>query len=123
MPGFTNAEAKATLDQRFPTSGSTESFVAYSANGTTETSAMPRTSVGATGWAASTDADPSVKANGIALTTAEAVGEATITHWCVMSAGTGGTQRIEWHALTQSKTVTPGDQLKWAVGELKITLT
>ena len=42
MPGLTNTEAQATLDVRFPTTGGTD-YVAYSANGTSETASVART--------------------------------------------------------------------------------
>lgn len=121
MAGLSQAEQVATLDARFPTSGGTD-YIAYSANGTSETGVLARTAVGATGWAAATAATPSVKANGSALTSAAASGSATITHFAVFSASTGGTQRTDWTALTASKAVASGDQLTWAVGALQITL-
>lgn len=122
MPGFTNAESQATLDQRFPTSGGTD-YVAYSSNGTSETGSLARTAVGATGWAAATNADPSVKANSGSLTTAAATGAVTVSHFAVFSASTGGTQRTEWTALGASKSLGVGDNATWAPGALKITLT
>lgn len=123
MAGFTNAESVATLDQRFPTTGSTTSFVAYSTNGTSEAAIIARTDVGATGWEAATNADPSVKANKNVLTTAAASGSGTITHFAIYSASTGGTQRTDWTALASSRTVASGDTLTWAVGALQVTLT
>lgn len=122
MAGLTNAEAQATLDARFPTSGGTD-YVAYSANGTTETGSLARTAVGATGWAAATAADPSVKANAAILTTATASGAVTLTHFAVYSASSGGTQRTDWTALAASKTLAIGDSATWAIGALQITLT
>lgn len=122
MAGLTTAESQATLDARFPTSGGTD-YVAYSTNGTSEAAILARTSVGATGWAAATSADPSVKANGTALTSAAASGSGTITHFAIFSASTGGTQRTDWTALTASKTVSTGDTVSWATGALKVTLT
>lgn len=122
MAGLTNAESKATLDARFPTSGATD-YIAYSTNGSTEFGSMARTSIGATGWAAATTADPSVKANANALTTAAASGSGTITHFAVFDASTSGTQRTDWTALSASKAVTTNDQLTWAIGALAITLT
>lgn len=122
MPGLTNAESAATLDQRFPTTGGTD-FIAYSANGTSETASLARTAVGATGWAAATVADPSVKANGTALTSAAATGAVTVTHFAIFSASTGGTQRVDWTALASSRTLAIGDTLTWAVGALQVTLT
>jgi len=122
MAGFTTTESQATLDARFPTTGGTD-YVAYSTNGTTEASIMARTSVGATGWAAATSADPSVKANGSVLTSAAASGGGTITHYAIYSASSGGTQRTDWTALTASKTVATGDTVSWAIGALRVTLT
>lgn len=122
MAGLTNAESAATLDARFPTSGGTD-YVAYSANGTSESGALARTAVGATGWAAATNADPSVKANANALTSAAASSGATITHFAIFSASTGGTQRTDWTALASSRTVAAGDTLTWAIGALQVTLT
>ena len=122
MAGLTNAESAATLDARFPTTGGTD-YVAYSANGTSETASLARTSVGATGWAAATVADPSVKANGAVLTTAAASGAVTITHFAVFSASSGGTQRTDWTALGASKVLGIGDTATWAISALKVTLT
>jgi len=122
VAGLTNAESAATLDARFPTSGGTD-YVAYSANGTSESGALARTAVGATGWAAATNADPSVKANANALTSAAASSGATITHFAIFSASTGGTQRTDWTALASSRTVAAGDTLTWAIGALQVTLT
>lgn len=121
MAGFSQAEQQATLDARFPTTGGTD-YIGYSANGTTETAVLARTAVGATGWAAATAATPSVKANASALTTATATGAATISHFAVFTASSGGTQRTDWTALTASKTVASGDALTWAIGALSITL-
>jgi hypothetical protein len=122
MPGLTNAVAASTLDTLFPTSGST-SHIGWSENGTSESSALARTPVGATGWAAATVADPSVKSNNAILTSAAASGTATFTHFAEFTAITAGTQRTDWTALAASKAVTTGDQLVWAIGDLDITLT
>lgn len=122
MAGLTTAESQATLDVRFPTTGGTD-YIAYSTNGTSETGIMARTAVGATGWAAATAADPSVKANANALTSAQASGAGTISHFSVYSASTGGTQRTDWTAVTTSKTVATGDTVTWAIGALQVTLT
>lgn len=54
MAGLTNAESAATLDVRFPTTGATD-YIAWSANGTSETGFLARTAVGSTGWAAVRD--------------------------------------------------------------------
>lgn len=122
MSGFTNAEAQATLDVRFPTTGGTD-YIAYSANGSSETASLARTAIGATGWAAATSADPSVKANASALTTATATGAVTVTHYAIYSASSGGTQRTDWTALAASKTLAIGDAATWAIGALTVTLT
>ena len=122
MAGMTTAEAQATLDARFPTTGATD-YIAYSANGTSETASLARTAIGATGWAAATSADPSVKANANQLTTATATGAVTVTHWAIYSASSGGTQRWDWTALTASKTLAIGDSATWAAGALQLTLT
>ena len=122
MAGLTTAEAQATLDQRFPLAGATD-HIAYSSNGTSEAAVIARTPVGATGWAAATYADPSVKANTGVLTTAAASGAATITHYAIYSALTAGTQRTDWTALATSRTVAIGDKLEWAAGACQVTLT
>ncbi len=122
MPGLTNTESQATLDARFPTTGGTD-FIAYSANGTSEFAGLARTAIGATGWAGATNADPSVKANANALTSAAATAGGTVTHVCTMSAGTGGVQRTDWQALSSSRALQIGDQITWAVSAYAITLT
>ena len=122
MAGMTTAEAQATLDARFPTTGATD-YVAYSTNGSSEFGGLARTSVGATGWSAATSADPSVKANANALTSAAASSGGTVTHFAIYSASSGGTQRTDWTALDTSRAVLTGDTLQWAVGLLKVTLT
>lgn len=122
MAGLTNAESAATLDVRFPTTGGTD-YVAWSVNGTSEFAGLARTAVGATGWASATVADPSVKANATALTTAAATAAGQVSHFAIFSASTGGTQRVDWTALAASKTVAIGDQLSVAVGAIQVTLT
>lgn len=122
MAGLTNAESAANLDARFPTTGATD-HVAYSTNGTSETANLARTAIGSTGWAAATVADPSVKANAAALTTAAATGAVTVTHFAIFTASTGGTQRTDWTALTASKTLATGDKLEHAAGAIAVTLT
>lgn len=122
MPGLTNAESQATLDARFPTTGGTD-FVAWSTNGTSEFAGLTRTAVGATGWAAATSADPSVKANAGSITTATATGAGIVSHYAIFSASSGGTQRTDWTALGASRAVVVGDQLQFAAGALQVTLT
>ena len=122
MAGLTTAESQATLDARFPTTGGTD-YIAYSANGTSETASLARTAVGATGWAAATAADPSVRANANILTSAAATGAVTVSHFAIYSASSGGTQRTDWQALTTARTLAIGDSLQWAVGAAQVTLT
>lgn len=122
MAGLTNAESLATLDSRFPTTGGSD-YVWYSANGTTETGSLARTAIGATGWAAATSADPSVKANANALTSAAASGNVTITHFAVGPGPTGGTQRTDWTAFAVSRALLTGDQTTHAAGAIAVTLT
>ena len=120
--GLTVAESQATLDARFPTTGGGD-YLMYSEDGSTETANLPRLAVGATGWAAATAADPSVKANANILTTAAATGAATISHFAVIDNSTGGTQRTDWQALTTPRTLAIGDKLEHAVGDIAVTLT
>lgn len=122
MAGLTTTESQATLDARFPTTGGTD-YIAYSANGTTETASLARTAIGATGWAAATAADPSVKANANLLTSAAATGAVVVSHFAIYSASTAGTQRTDWTTLTAARTLAIGDKLEWAVGAAQITLT
>jgi hypothetical protein len=121
--GLTIAESQATLDARFPTSGATD-YVAYSINGTSEWANLARTAVGATNWASATSADPSVKTNTGAMTSAAvATSSGTVTHFALYSASTGGSQRTDWQALDNSRALSVGDQLNWAAGALDVTLT
>jgi len=122
MSGLTTVESQATLDARFPTTGGTD-YIAWSTDGSTEFTGLARTAIGATGWASATSADPSVKANSAALTSATATGAGTVSHFAIYSASTSGTQRTDWTALTASKTLAIGDQLTAAIGDIKITLT
>lgn len=121
MAGMTQAEAQATLDQRFPTAGATD-HVAYSTNGTSESAILARTAVGATGWAAATAAQPSVKANANELISDAASGAGTITHFAIYSASVGGTQRTDWTAVGTPKAIVAGDSVRWLAGDLRITL-
>jgi hypothetical protein len=122
MAGLTNGESQATLDARFPTTGGTD-HIAYSVNGTSEFAGLARTPIGATGWSAATAADPSVKANANALTSAAASSGGTVTHFAIYSALTAGTQRTDWTTLAASRTVATGDQLTHAASAIQVTLT
>ena len=117
MPGLTNASSAVALDAVF---GSGD-YIAYSTNGSSEAAILSRTAVAA--WAAATVADPSVKANANALTSATASGAGTVTHFAVYSAAAAGTQRTDWQAVSSSKTLAIGDTVTWAIGALQITLT
>lgn len=121
MAGLTQALQQTALDYLFPTTGGTD-YIAYSANGTSETASLARTAVGATGWASATAATPSVKANANVLTSAAASGAVTVTHACIYSASTGGTQRTDWQALGTSRTLAIGDKLEFAASAFAITL-
>lgn len=121
---LTTAESQATLDARFPTTGATD-YVAYSEDGSTETARLARTAIGATGWAAATAADPSVKANANSLTSAAVTAGAniTVTHARIMTASSGGTARTDWRPLAASKTLAAGETLIFPVGTVVVTLT
>lgn len=121
MAGFTTTEEKAILDDRFPTTGATD-YIGWSADGSTETEAVARTSIGATGWAAATGGGPSTKSNANDLTSAEASAAVTLSDWAVFSASTGGTQRTDWTALDASQELAIGDKASVAAGALAITL-
>ena len=121
MAGLSQAEQVATLDARFPTSGGTD-HIMYSINGTGEWSGLARTAIGATGWAAATNATPSRKANAALLTSAAATAVGTVSHFAVVSAATGGTQRTDWQAFAEAKPLGVGDKLTHAVDAIGITL-
>lgn len=116
MAGLTQARQQAILDAEFVAGD----YIAYSSNGSSESSAIARTAIGA--WSSATAASPSVKQNSNALTSAAASGSATITHFAIFSASTGGTQKTDWTALSSSRSVVSGDTLQWAVGALQVTL-
>jgi len=122
MAGFTNYASKAALDLLLPTTGGT-SYIGWSVNGTSEFASLARTAIGATGWAAATLADPSVKANAAALTSAAASGSGTVSHFAIFDASTAGNQITDWTALSASKAVVSGDQLTAAIGAIAVTLT
>lgn len=121
MTAYSPAAAAAAQDFTFPTSGSTD-HVAFSENGTTESSSIARAAVGATGWSAATVANPSVKTNGSVITSPAASGSGTITHFAVFSAASSGVQKTVWISLDESKTVSPGDRLEFDTSELVINL-
>lgn len=122
MAGLSTVYAPTLLDYAFPTSGAGD-YIAYSANGTSETASLARTAVGATGWAAATGADPSVKANSALLTSAAASGAFTVTHFAIFSASTEGVQKTDWQAVGSPRALAIGDKTEWAIGAIQITLT
>ena len=121
MAGLSQTEQVATLDARFPTSGATD-HIGYSVNGTSEWSGLARTAVGATGWAAATNATPSRKANAALLTSAAATAVGEVTHFAVFSASPGGYQRTDWQVFTEAKPLGVGDKLTHAIGAIGISL-
>lgn len=120
--GFSVAESQAILDLRFPTTGAGD-YIGFSVNGTSEWAGLARKAVGATGWAAATAADPSVKANAASLTSAAASLAGTVSHAAVFSASTGGTQRTDWIPATEAKAVTIGGTVTIGAGAFRMTLT
>jgi hypothetical protein len=117
MAGLTNATSATALDAVLAAGD----YIGYSTNGSSEAAILTRTAVVA--WAAATVADPSVKANANALTSATASGAGTVTHYAVYSAVTAGTQKTDWQAVASSKTLAIGDTVTWAIGALQVTLT
>jgi hypothetical protein len=120
--GLTVATSQSALDAVFPTSAATD-HIAYSTNGTSEFGGLARTAIGATGWAAATAADPSIKANNAQLTSAAASSAGTVTHFAIYSASSAGTQKTDWQTLDNSRALIIGDQMQWAIGQCKVTLT
>lgn len=121
MAGLSQVEQVATLDARFPTSGATD-HIGYSINGTSEWSGLARTAVGATGWAAATNATPSRKAIAALLTSPAATEVGTVSHFAVFSASIGGTQRTDWQVFAEAKPLGVGDKLTHAIGAIGISL-
>lgn len=125
MAGFTITEAQTILDLRYPTTAN-GTHIGYSINGTSEFAGLARTAIGATGWAAATAADPSVKANNAVITSAAATiatGAGGITHTANFSASSGGTQMTDWQAVGTAKVLAIGDQATFAIGAHTVTLT
>ena len=121
MAGYTQAYAQTTLDANHPTSCNGD-HIGYSVNGSSEFSGLARTPIGATGYAAATAAQPSIKANNAILTSAAATGAGTVSHFAVFSLITAGVQKTDWTPLVASKTVATNDQLQWAASALQITM-
>lgn len=121
--GYTPEFERESLDRDFPTTASTD-HVAWSTNGTSETSLVPRTAIGATGWAAAvtpTPGQPSRKPTSGLVTSAGATGAGTITHAAIFSAASGGTQKTTWEPLLTSVPVTEGGRIEIQAGALAVT--
>jgi hypothetical protein len=116
MAGLTQARQQAILDGEFVAGD----FIAYSANGTSETASLARTAVAA--WTSATAASPSVKTNSGALTSAGATAGVTVTHYAIYSASTAGTQKTDWTTLAASKVLAINDTVSWAIGALTVSL-
>ena len=116
MSGFTNAYSATVLDAQLAAGD----YIAWSANGTSETGSLARTAVVA--WAAATAGAPASKSNSGALTSAAASGGVTVSHFAVYSAVTAGTQKTDWTALAASRALIAGDTLTVAAGALAVTL-
>lgn len=115
--GLTQARQQAVLDGEFAAGD----YFAWSEDGLAETSHVARTAVSA--WTAASAATPSVKSNNGALLSAACDADAiTITHFSVFSAAVAGTQRIDWTALDDSRTLDTGDKLSIAANALEVTL-
>lgn len=117
MAGLTVARSQAILDAEFVNAD----YIGWSANGSSEFASLARTAI--TAWDASTSADPAVRDNTSALTSAAASAGGTISHFAIFSASTAGTQKTDWTALGTSRTLATGDQLTVAAGAIAVTLT
>lgn len=116
MAGLTQARQQAILDGEF-VSGD---YVAFSANGSSETGSLARMSIGA--WAAATAATPSVKANSGVITSPAASGAVVVTHTAIFSAVTAGTQKTDWTAMAASKSLAISDVIQFPIGAVAVTL-
>jgi hypothetical protein len=118
MAGFTQARQQAILDAELVAG---DHFM-FSANGTSETASIPRIPVGS--WSAATAATPSSKANAGALVGGAATGAVTVSHWAVISAASGGTQKTDWTPVNGGtpKAYAIGEQPTIAAGAFAVTL-
>lgn len=116
MAGLTQARQQALLDGEF-VSGD---YVAFSANGTSETGLLARMSIVA--WAAATAATPSVKANSGVITSPGATGAVVVTHTAIYSASTAGTQKTDWQTMAASKSLATTDVIQFPAGAVAVTL-
>ena len=119
MAGLTQARQQAILDAEF-VSGD---YFMFSANGTSEATTVPRIPVGS--WTGATAASPSSKGNTGALVGGAIItSPTTISHWAVISAATGGTQKTDWHPVNGGtpKAYAVGEQPTVAAGAFTVTL-
>jgi len=122
MAGFSPAYSATLLDMAMPTTGATD-WIGYSTNGSTEFAGMARSQVAASGgWGSAVSGSPATKANATAVNTATATSAGTITHFATFTASTAGVQKVDWTAVSASKTVAVGDSLTWPIGSLVISL-
>lgn len=84
-----------------------------------------RVSTSAATWAAAAGGAPSTKANGVAITFAQATADwvsgADLTHFGLFAASSGGTVQI-WGLLATAKPVLNGDTPSFAIGALIVKL-
>lgn len=118
---LTNARMKAMVDTELALSA--HSYIAFSENGTTETTKVARLAVSELGgWTTPTAADPYEPANTSAGQTDVASGDGTMTHWATCASGTEGTADLGtiWIPIsgTDPAFVT-GGRLSIAAGALK----
>ena len=116
MAGFTTAFSRTVLDAEIVNGD----VVAWSENGSSESSNLAATSIAA--WDAATNADPAVRSNTSAVDSAAASGACTITHFAVYNSGKT-VQKTDWTAVTVQRTLALGDKVNIAAGEIDVTLT
>ena len=117
MAGFTTAFSRTTLDAAIVDGDK----IHWSENGSSDSTHVAATTV--TAWDASTDADPAVRSNTGALTSAACDADSiTISHFAIFdSAGT--TQKTDYTALDSSRSLDTGDTLSIAANAIEVTLT
>jgi hypothetical protein len=116
MAGFTNAYSATVLDAQL----SNTDFIAWSANGSSETGSLARTAV--TAWGSAVAGAPATKKNTQNLETAEASGSVTVSHFAIYSLSSGGTQKTDWTALAAARSLPSGGKLTIAIDALSIGL-
>jgi hypothetical protein len=132
MAGFTQYLQKKQLDHVLKTASFTQPTNIYvglysaapsDTGGGTELSGNAYARVLCNAWNAATSASPSVADNTAAITfpTATPSGWSQATHFGVFDDPSAG-NLLGWAALTTPKTAGAGDTLRFAAGELDITL-